>query len=124
MYARFFGLNESPFELTSNLRYLFLTPKHRAVLSTLQYGISSRKGTTLLVGEAGTGKTTLIRAALAAQRDESASCIYLSNPTLNRGSSSSFSREGSHWDRWRSSPRPSFWPSSSVPCAGRSTRAA
>ncbi len=84
MYARFFGLNESPFELTSNLRYLFLTPKHRAVLSTLQYGISSRKGTTLLVGEAGTGKTTLIRAALAAQRDESASCIYVSNPTLTR----------------------------------------
>ena len=38
--------------------------KHREALSNLQYGLTSRRGLTLLVGEAGTGKTTLIRAVI------------------------------------------------------------
>ncbi len=54
----------SPFELTPNPKYLFLTPRHREALSNLQYGLSSAKAVTVLIGEAGTGKTTLLRAAL------------------------------------------------------------
>jgi len=84
MYERFYGLRERPFDLTSNPRYLFLSTKHREGLSHLQYGISGRKGITVLIGEAGTGKTTLVHAALEQQRAENANSVYLSNPLLSR----------------------------------------
>ena len=42
-----------------------MTPKHREALSTLEYGLFSAKALTVLIGEAGTGKTTLLQAALA-----------------------------------------------------------
>ena len=84
MYERFYGLAERPFDLTPNPRYLFLTPKHREALTHLQHGIAGRRGITVLVGEAGTGKTTLVHAALEQQRDQNACSVYLSNPTLTR----------------------------------------
>ena len=84
MYERFFGLRERPFDLTPNPRYLYLTGKHREALSNLQYGITGRKGITLLVGEAGTGKTTLVRAAIEAISGPAMRCVYLSNPVLTR----------------------------------------
>jgi len=85
MYEAFFGLNERPFDLTSNPKYLFLTPSHREALSSLEYGISARTGVTVLIGEAGTGKTTLIRATLDARKAANTRAIYLNNPTLTRG---------------------------------------
>ncbi len=84
MYLKFYGLRELPFELTPNPQYLFLTARHREVLCNLQYGITSRRGITLLVGEAGTGKTTLVHAALGLIGAEQARCVYLNNPTLTR----------------------------------------
>lgn len=84
MYESFYGLRERPFDLTPNPRFLFLTARHREALSNLEYGIVGRKGITLLIGEAGTGKTTLIRAALEAVRRPDGRCVYLSNPTLTR----------------------------------------
>jgi general secretion pathway protein A len=84
MYQRFYGFRELPFELTANPKYLYLTPKHREALSNLQYGLSSGKAVTVLVGEAGTGKTTLLRTALESDRCRHVSCVYLNNPTLTR----------------------------------------
>jgi len=84
MYQDFYELQELPFDLTPNPRYLFFTPQHREALSNLQYGIAGRRGITLLVGEAGTGKTTLVRAALQSEQLKGAQCLYLSNPTLTR----------------------------------------
>ncbi len=84
MYERFYGLRERPFDLTPNPRYLFLTAKHREALSNLEYGISARRGVTLLIGEAGTGKTTLVRTVLESQRRRNTQCVYLNNPTLSR----------------------------------------
>ena len=84
MYLRHFGLRELPFELTPNPKYLFLTPKHREALSNLQYGLFSAKAMTLLVGEAGTGKTTLVRTALESDRCRQVACVYLNNPRLSR----------------------------------------
>jgi len=85
MYQEFFGLSELPFELTANPRYLFLTAKQREGLSILQYGLISMKSLTLLVGDAGTGKTTLIQAALASDRCRDVRCVYLNNPMLSQG---------------------------------------
>jgi general secretion pathway protein A len=84
MYEKFFGLTRSPFDLTPNPEYLFLTPSHREAFSNLEYGISARVGVTVLLGEAGMGKTTLIRAALNARRSQGGRASYLNNPTLTR----------------------------------------
>jgi general secretion pathway protein A len=85
MYERYFGLRERPFDLTPNPRFLYLTTKHREALSTVQYGITGRKGITLLTGEAGTGKTTLIRAAIDSLTGPLIHLVYVNNPTLLRG---------------------------------------
>ncbi len=85
MYQEFFGLRELPFDLGPDPRYLYLTPRHREALANLEYGISSRKTLTVLSGEAGTGKTTLIRAALESETCRAARVLYLNNPTLTRG---------------------------------------
>ena len=82
MYQDFYGLSELPFELTANPKYLYLSDAQREALSILQYGLSSAKALTLLIGEAGTGKTTLIQAALESERCRDVRCIYLNNPTL------------------------------------------
>ena len=84
MYQRFFGLRERPFELTSNPKYLFFSAQHREALANLEYGLSSAKAITVVVGEAGTGKTTLLRAALESERCRRVKAIVLDNPTLTR----------------------------------------
>ena len=83
MYERFFGLRERPFDLTPNPKFLVLTEIHREALRNLEYGIASRKGITLLIGEAGSGKTTLIRAAISTQ-PQRIHCVHLYNPVLTR----------------------------------------
>jgi general secretion pathway protein A len=84
MYEEYFGLRERPFELAPDPRYLLMTDRHREALSLLKYGISARKSITMLIGPPGTGKTTLIRAALSALSDSSAVCGCLTNPALTR----------------------------------------
>jgi general secretion pathway protein A len=84
MYQQFYGLRELPFELTPNPRYLFFTAQHREALTTLEYGLFSAKGVTALIGEAGTGKTTLIHAALESERCRNVTCVYINNPALTR----------------------------------------
>src|SRR5579872_4327621 len=83
MYQRFYGLRELPFDLTANPRYLLLTAKYREALSNLKYGIAGRRGVTLLIGEAGTGKTTLVRAVQSEQHQHTR-FLYLNNPALTR----------------------------------------
>ncbi len=88
MYEQFYGLTERPFDLTPDPRFLLLTPTHQEALSNVEYGICARKGITVLIGEAGTGKTTLLRKVLAPRLrsvDGSATaCAYLNNPVLTR----------------------------------------
>lgn len=87
MYERFFGLRERAFDLTPNPRFLLLTAGHREALSNLQYGVASNQGLTLLTGEAGTGKTTVLRRAMATQIEPGAhrvSWVHLNNPVLGR----------------------------------------
>jgi general secretion pathway protein A len=83
MYETFYGLQDRPFDLTPSPRFLVLTDSHREALRNLQYGIASRKGITLLIGEAGAGKTTVIRAAVEAQ-SQKVHCAHVNNPTLSR----------------------------------------
>jgi general secretion pathway protein A len=84
MYEDFYALHELPFELTANPKYLFLAPSHREALGNLRYGIAAHRGITLLLGEAGTGKTTLVRSVLESERGGGSHCVYLNNPSLTR----------------------------------------
>jgi type II secretory pathway predicted ATPase ExeA len=84
MYGAFYGLNEAPFDLTPNPRFLFLTPRQREALSNLRYGLSTAKGFTLILGDAGTGKTTLVRTALAEIGNTPSRYVLVNNPTLGR----------------------------------------
>jgi putative secretion ATPase (PEP-CTERM system associated) len=61
MYTEFFGLSAKPFDLLPNPRFLYLSKGHRKALSYLQYGVQEHAGFTLLTGEVGSGKTTLVR---------------------------------------------------------------
>jgi general secretion pathway protein A len=88
MYYEFYGLRSAPFDLTADPEHLLLTPTHREALNMLQYGISAEKGITLLVGEAGTGKTTLLRKSLSLNQRAAAATrvdmVYVVNPTISR----------------------------------------
>jgi len=84
MYEAYYGLRERPFDLSPNPRFLFLSAKHREALTHLKYGLTGRPGVTVLIGDAGTGKTTLVRAAIQASNGSSAAIVHLSNPTLTR----------------------------------------
>jgi general secretion pathway protein A len=64
MYYTFFGLQEKPFSVTPDPRFLFLSRSHQEALGHLLYGIDERKGFIAITGEVGTGKTLLCRALL------------------------------------------------------------
>ncbi len=61
MYNEHFGFNEAPFNVTPDSRFFFVTPCYEEAFATLSYGIEARKGVIVLTGEAGTGKTTLLK---------------------------------------------------------------
>ncbi len=81
MYHEHYGLVRSPFEMTPDPAFLYLGDAHREGLATLVYGVRARKGFTLLTGEVGTGKTTLLHALLA-QLDRDTLSAFIFNPRL------------------------------------------
>ncbi|HBA89463.1 MAG TPA: ATPase [Geobacter sp.] len=64
MYCEFFGFRESPFTITPNPRFLFMSEQHREAYAHLIYAVENRAGFVELTGEVGTGKTTLLRTFL------------------------------------------------------------
>lgn len=80
MYCKFFGLRCRPFDDRPDPQFLFSTPDEEEVLGALRYEAQYGKGGVLLLGEAGTGKTLLLRTLL--QRiDGSAAVVFLTWPT-------------------------------------------
>ncbi|MEI6125422.1 MAG: AAA family ATPase [Pseudomonadota bacterium] len=60
MYESFYGFKERPFNTLPDPDFLYMSPKHEMALTYLEYGLSSQAGFTVLTGEIGSGKTTLI----------------------------------------------------------------
>jgi general secretion pathway protein A len=81
MYSSFFGLNEKPFSITPDPRYLFLSERHAEALAHLVYGINEAGGFIQLTGEVGTGKTTVVRSLLA-QAPKHAEIALILNPRM------------------------------------------
>jgi general secretion pathway protein A len=82
VYLEYFKLNEAPFDITPNPRFLFYSGKHREAFNHLLYGIRERKGFVQLTGEVGAGKTTLCRALLEQLGDTFSTAVIL-NPMLD-----------------------------------------
>jgi type II secretory pathway predicted ATPase ExeA len=64
MYESFYGFREKPFSLLPDAGFLYFSNKHRMALTLLEYGIMNQAGFTVISGDIGTGKTTLIRQLL------------------------------------------------------------
>jgi len=83
MYTSFFGLNEKPFSITPDPRYLFLSERHGEALAHLVYGVTESGGFIQLTGEVGTGKTTLVRSLLLNRMPDNADVAVVLNPQLS-----------------------------------------
>ncbi|HZP43139.1 MAG TPA: AAA family ATPase [Candidatus Binatia bacterium] len=81
MYASFFGFSEPPFNITPDPRFLYLNGCYQEALAALTYGIDARKGFITVIGEAGTGKTTLLRRVLDTVAPSTRTVLLL-NPTV------------------------------------------
>jgi general secretion pathway protein A len=64
MYESFYGLNENPFKVTPDPRFLYLGENHKEALAQLLYGVKEGKGFIVITGEVGAGKTTLLYSLL------------------------------------------------------------
>ena len=84
MYCNHFGFAEKPFDVTPDPRFLYLTPDHRETLASLLYGIRERRGFVTIVGEVGTGKTTLLNAVLD-RLDKSNRVAFIFNTNVTFG---------------------------------------
>ena len=82
MYAQFYGLRESPFALTPDPRYLFMSEPHKEALASAVYGVQERKGFVLILGEVGNGKTTLIRHLLG-RFGPNIRSVFVFNPAVS-----------------------------------------
>ena len=82
MYYRHFGLSGAPFQFTPSPKLLFMSKAHREALAALEWGLLYEpSGFTLLIGETGVGKTTLIVSILA-RSYERVRTAYVNNPKL------------------------------------------
>ncbi len=61
MYTKFYGLSDKPFNISPDPNYLYRSPNHKKALAHLEYGLLGQVGLTLVTGDVGTGKTTIIR---------------------------------------------------------------
>ncbi len=82
MYKEFFRLEDTPFTLTPDPRFIVFTPSYNEVLASLYYGLENAKGLIVLTGEVGTGKTTALRWILR-RLDSSVLAAYVFNPRLS-----------------------------------------
>lgn len=82
MYKEFFNLNEYPFSLTPDPKFIVFTPSYNELLASLYYGIEMAKGLIVLTGEVGTGKSTALRWIIR-RLDSSVLAAYIVNPHLS-----------------------------------------
>jgi general secretion pathway protein A len=83
MYERFFGVQKPPFKLTPDPELFYLTPQYQEALAGLAYAILARKGFVVLTGNAGAGKTTVVRRIMHSLPAERVQSSVIVHPTLS-----------------------------------------
>ncbi|WDI32101.1 AAA family ATPase [Hyphococcus flavus] len=84
MYEQFFGLSEKPFSIQPDPSFLYWGRTHRLAYAMLEYGVLNHAGISVVTGEVGCGKTTLIHRLLD-QLSDSHTVALLSNVQAGRG---------------------------------------
>jgi general secretion pathway protein A len=82
MYKKFFSLYESPFSISPNPKYFYLSQHHREALELIRYGINESGGFVLFTGEVGTGKTVIIRTIIN-DLPKNINSAFICNPGLS-----------------------------------------
>lgn len=82
MYEAYYGFKQRPFQLLPNPDYLFLSRSHEEAFAHLTYAITHGDGFVAIIGEVGTGKTTICRSFLE-HLDPSVEAAYIVNPRMN-----------------------------------------
>jgi general secretion pathway protein A len=82
MYTNYFGFREEPFSITPDPRFFYANPGHEEAYASIMYGVRQRKGYISLIGEAGTGKTTLLRRVVGDLEKTIRVAFYYYNTTL------------------------------------------
>ena len=85
MYESFYGFREKPFSLLPDPEFLYLSAKHNSAYNVLDYGFTGQAGFTVISGEVGSGKTTLVRSFLR-QVDADTTVGLISNTSRGLGS--------------------------------------
>lgn len=83
MYKTFFGLTRNPFEISPDPYFLFTTERHNEALASIVHGVLRQKGFIVLTGEAGTGKTLLLRCLMEYLRRQGTVSANVFNPCLS-----------------------------------------
>jgi len=82
MYCSFYNFKEKPFNLLPDPDYLYLSSKHQSALNHLDYGLTDQTGFIIIIGDMGTGKTTLLK-HLVRNLDESVQVAIVFNTNVN-----------------------------------------
>ncbi len=82
MYTKYYGFNEKPFTLTPNPRFIYLSKNHKEAFAHLLYGINNHYGFIELIGEVGSGKTTVLRTLLGQLNEDNYRSALIFNPCL------------------------------------------
>jgi len=82
MYEKYYNFREKPFRLTPDPEYLYLSKQHQGALDHMTYGINQQEGFMAIIGDVGTGKTTLCRRLLD-QLDPKIAVALVLNPMLS-----------------------------------------
>jgi type II secretory pathway predicted ATPase ExeA len=82
MYLNHYQLKLMPFEIGPDPKFLWLGSKHKEAFAMLRYGILESKGFIVIIGEPGTGKSTLLNAT-AANFGSNIRFAKITDPALN-----------------------------------------
>lgn len=85
MYLNYYRLKEGPFNITPDPAFLYWSPSHKEALAAISYAVDAQKGYAVLIGEVGSGKTTILRAYLDQTDREQVRTVYIMNPELDFG---------------------------------------
>ena len=81
MYEKFYGFKEKPFNITPDPKFFYFSETHKEALAYLRYAIKEAKGFSVITGEVGTGKTTLVHRLLN-EIDGTVRTAYIFNPVM------------------------------------------
>lgn len=83
MYLKYYKLDKDPFSVSPDPEFLFLSSSHREAAASVYYGVAQRKGFVVVVGEVGTGKTTILRDFMGGIDRSTEETIYIFNSNLS-----------------------------------------